>query len=76
MHSLAAFHVLLDSMAHGNLKHIDKLKRLQKRASRVITSSGYETTIMDKIYGKNGILVPFPQYQCCLRQYACFYARI
>ena len=28
---------------NGNLKHIDKLKRLQKRASRVITSSGYET---------------------------------
>ena len=27
----------------GNLKHIDKLKRLQKRASRVITSSGYES---------------------------------
>ena len=28
---------------HGNLKHIDKLKRLRKRASQVITSSGYET---------------------------------
>ena len=28
---------------NGNLKHIDKLKRLQKRASRVITSPGYET---------------------------------
>ena len=28
---------------NGNLKHIDKLKRLQKRASRVVTSSGYET---------------------------------
>ena len=27
----------------GNLKHIAKLKRLQKRASRVITSSGYES---------------------------------